>query len=155
MSIRGSRVRIPLGARVRLSEGVVLGKVKERKKFKKGIEKHYEVSPKWGDSDGDFFHEETSREFFELLKEPLPIPTQIRVRLNRPLTHAEAEDIRHRGVHFELSVSQDRQHVYAEGAMASRRMFPIVAKVLAGGYVNLFPRAVYTASEYSGPQPPN
>lgn len=77
--------------------------------------------------------------------------SRIRVLLSQPLTWAEAEDIKHRGVNFRLSVSPNRQHLWAEGAMDSRQMFRIVAKVLAERYVNYFPRAVRTFSEYSGP----
>lgn len=89
----------------------------------------------------------------------VPLPKQrrpvklsrIRVQLNRPLTEAEVEDITHRGIQFRLSVSVNRLHVFAEGAMDSRRMYPIVAKVLAENYVNLIPRAVRTFTEYRRP----
>lgn len=77
--------------------------------------------------------------------------SRIRVQLNRPLTEAEVEDITHRGIQFRLSVSVNRLHVFAEGAMDSRRMYPIVAKVLAENYVNLIPRAVRTFTEYRSP----
>lgn len=77
--------------------------------------------------------------------------SRIRVLLNQPLTYAEAEDIKHRGVNFRLTVSPNRQHLWAEGAMDSRRMYRIVAKVIADRYVNYFPRAVRTFSEYTRP----
>ncbi len=76
-------------------------------------------------------------------------PSRIRVQLNQPLTYAEAEDLKHRGVQFGLHVAPNRQHVYAEGPMDSRQMFRIVAKVIADRYVNIFPMAVRTFSEYT------
>lgn len=76
--------------------------------------------------------------------------SRIRVQLNRPLTHAHVEDITHRGVQFRLTVSPNRMHLWADGAMASRQMYRIVEKVLAENYVNYLPRAVRTFSEYSG-----
>lgn len=79
---------------------------------------------------------------------PKPHPSRIRVQLNRPLSWAEAEDVTHQGVEFKLTVNADRTHVRADGAMNSRQMYRILAKVLADNYVNVFPRAVRTWSEY-------
>lgn len=79
--------------------------------------------------------------------------SRIRVQLNRPMVWGEVEDITHKGLQFKLSVSADKQHLWVEGPMDSRQMNRIVAKVLAENYVNLFPRAVRTFSEYSGPWP--
>jgi hypothetical protein len=93
-------------------------------------------------------------EIFGIMPIPRKMPvklSRIRVQLNRPLTEAEVEDITHRGIQFRLRVSPNRLHVWADGAMNSRHMFPIVAKVLAENYVNLFPRAVRTFSEYRSP----
>jgi hypothetical protein len=96
-------------------------------------------------------------------KRPVEKQARIRVWLSRPLTWAEKEwiETNHDDPHsrrinqtdtggLKLRVSTDMQHVWVDGYFGSRVLFDLVAAVLEQHFVNVFPKAVRTFTEYNG-----
>jgi DNA-binding beta-propeller fold protein YncE len=86
--------------------------------------------------------------------------SRIRVELSRPLTIAESEHLT-RNHHtlrarvlnagdLKLRVNPNGTHVWVDAAMSSRALFDIVRAALDSHFVNVFPRAVRTFTEYNG-----
>lgn len=99
----------------------------------------------------------------EKVTEPKVTTSRIRVLLSRPLSWAEVEDLTTdntdyhlrrtnaiKDIPFKLWVAPNRQHVWVEGDLGSRWLFALVAAALEEHYVNVFPRAVRTFTEYNG-----
>lgn len=89
--------------------------------------------------------------------------SRIRVWLSRPLSYAEKEafetnwedeDLRRfndtPGFPLKWNLAPNRQHAWVEGAIGSRVLYDLVATVLETHFVNAYPKAVRTFSEYNG-----
>jgi hypothetical protein len=90
--------------------------------------------------------------------------SRIRVQLSRPLTVAEAEKLtsdhhtisgrlnvsrrEDDGFLFKLRVSPNRTHVWVDADLPSRDLYEVVASALDSHFVNVYPTAVRTFTEY-------
>lgn len=90
--------------------------------------------------------------------------SRIRVQLSRPLTVAEAEKLTtdhhtiggrlnvsrrlDSGFLFKLRVSPNRTHVWVDADLPSRPLYDVVAAALDQHFVNVYPTAVRTFTEY-------
>lgn len=90
--------------------------------------------------------------------------SRIRVQLSRPLTVAEAEKLstdhhtiggrlnvsrrQDDGFLFKLRVSPNRTHVWVDADLPSRPLYDVVAAALDAHFVNVYPTAVRTFTEY-------
>lgn len=95
---------------------------------------------------------------------PKVVNSRIRVQLSRKFTWAEKEDIERDTFDphlrkldgkssvdgLKLTVSPERNHVWAEAPYGARPLYALVADLLATYYVNVFPTAVRTFREYNG-----
>lgn len=88
--------------------------------------------------------------------------SRIRVWLSRPLSYAEVEHlttdhsdpnlgrINDNGRPLSLRVASNREHVWVDGALSSRVLYELVAAALETHFVNVYPKAVRTFTEYNG-----
>jgi hypothetical protein len=99
-----------------------------------------------------------------LVKTPNYKHSRIRVQLSRPLTEAEKEKFltdHHTvgarlntsrrlddGFLFKLRVSPNRTHVWIDADLPSRTLYNVVAVALDQHFVNVYPTAVRTFTEY-------
>lgn len=116
------------------------------------------------------YSNELERRLDSLVSSSKPTETisRIRVMLSRPLTWSEVEELTtdHVDPHlrrfsqrtnlftadrgFNLKVAPNRQHVWVEGYAGSRILYDLVARSLDEHFVNVYPKAVRTFSEYNG-----
>jgi hypothetical protein len=109
----------------------------------------------------DFLFEEKA---YRAEKSPQYKHSRIRVQLSRPLTVAESEKLstdhhviggrlnvsrrRDDGFLFKLRVSPNRTHVWVDADLPSRPLYDVVAAALDSHFVNVYPTAVRTFTEY-------
>jgi hypothetical protein len=119
------------------------------------------ISELFGNMDQDLATERNAR---VNASAPKVVNSRIRVQLSRVLTWAEKEELERDTADphwrkldgsspidgLKLWVSPERTHVWAEAPYGSRRLYELVAGLLASDYVNVFPTAVRTFREYNG-----